>query len=86
MLFGEFQPHLKSQYSEQYNLTIERQLSKDMMVRVSYVGTQAHHLLASHDLNSGNASTCLEINEIRRCRELAGGSVRTVLTSFPAEP
>ncbi len=64
LLFGEFQPHLKSQYSEQYNLTIERQLSKDMMVRVSYVGTQAHHLLASHDQNSGNASTCLEINEI----------------------
>ena len=64
LLFGEFQPHLKSQYSEQYNLTIERQLSKDMMVRVSYVGTQAHHLLASHDLNIGNSSTCLELNEI----------------------
>ena len=44
--FGEFQPHLKSQYAEQYNLTIERQLTKDMLFRVSYVGTQAHHLLA----------------------------------------
>lgn len=61
LLFGEFQPHLKSQYSEQYNLTIERQLTQDMLLRVSYVGTQAHHLLASHDLNAGNAQTCQEL-------------------------
>jgi Carboxypeptidase regulatory-like domain/TonB-dependent Receptor Plug Domain/TonB dependent receptor len=64
LLFGEFQPHLKSQYSEQYNLTIERQLTKDMLFRISYVGTQAHHLLASHDLNAGNAQTCDEIGQI----------------------
>jgi hypothetical protein len=64
LLFGEFQPHLKSQYSEQYNLTIERQLTKDMLFRISYVGTQAHHLLASHDLNAGNAQTCAEIGQI----------------------
>ena len=64
LLFGEFQPHLKSQYSEQYNLTIERQLTKDMLFRISYVGTQAHRLLASHDLNAGNAQTCLELAQI----------------------
>jgi Carboxypeptidase regulatory-like domain/TonB-dependent Receptor Plug Domain/TonB dependent receptor len=59
LLFGEFAPHLKSQYAEQYNLTLERQLSKDMILRVSYVGTQAHHLLASRDLDAGNIQTCL---------------------------
>lgn len=59
LLFGEFGPHLKSQYAEQYNLTIERQLGKDMVFRIAYVGTQAHHLLASHDLNAGNIQTCL---------------------------
>ncbi len=64
LLFGEFQPHLRSQYSEQYNLTIERQLTKDMLLRVSYVGTQAHRLLASHDLNAGNTQTCLELAQI----------------------
>ena len=62
IFFGEFQPHLKSQYSEQYNLTIERQLTKDMLLRVSYVGTQAHHLLASRDINFGHAETCLALN------------------------
>jgi hypothetical protein len=57
--FGEFQPHLRSQYSEQYNLTIERQLTKSMLLRVAYVGTQAHRLLASHDQNAGNIQTCI---------------------------
>ena len=61
LLAGEFQPHLKSQYAEQYNLTIERQLSSDTILRVSYVGTQDHHLLAIHDLNPGNAQTCLDL-------------------------
>ncbi len=64
---------LKSQYSEQYNLTIERQITNDMLFRISYVGTQAHHLLASHDINYGHAETCLELNNIA-----AGGRVRSV--------
>lgn len=64
LLFGEFAPHLKTQYAEQYNLTIERQLTKDMLFRVAYVGTQAHHLLASHDIDYGHAETCLELNNI----------------------
>jgi hypothetical protein len=64
LLAGEFQPHLKSQYAEQYNLTIERQLTKDMLLRVAYVGTQAHHLLAIRDLNPGNAQTCLDLEAV----------------------
>jgi len=64
LLAGEFQPHMRSQYSEQYNLTIERQLTKDMLLRVAYVGTQAHHLLAIHDLNPGNAQTCLDLQAV----------------------
>jgi outer membrane receptor protein involved in Fe transport len=64
LLFGEFQPHLRTQYAEQYNLTIERQLTSDMLLRIAYVGTQAHHLLASQDLNYGNPQTCLDINSI----------------------
>jgi len=59
LLFGEFQPHLRTQYADQYNLTLERQLGRAMVLRVAYVGTQAHRLLASRDLNSGNIQTCL---------------------------
>jgi hypothetical protein len=64
LLFGEFQPHLRTQYSDQYNLTLQRQMTKSMLLQVSYVGTQAHRLLASHDLNFGNAQTCLDLNNI----------------------
>jgi hypothetical protein len=45
-------------------LTIERQLTKDMLLRVSYVGTQAHHLLASYDINYGHAETCLGLDNL----------------------
>jgi outer membrane receptor protein involved in Fe transport len=74
LLFGEFQPHLKSQYSEQYNLTFERQMGKSMVLRVAYVGTQAHHLLATHDLNFGHAETCLQLNNIFDGNPLSGNT------------
>ena len=89
LLFGEFQPHLRAQYSEQYNLTIERQLGKDMLLRVAYVGTQAHRLLASHDLNAGNIQTCLGLiamssNDPTSVLSAPGGS-RTSCGSFGAD-
>ena len=64
LLAGEFEPHLKSQYAEQYNLTIERQLTKDTLLRIAYVGTQDHHLLAIRDLDPGNAQTCLDLEAV----------------------
>jgi hypothetical protein len=89
LLFGEFAPHLKTQYAEQYNLTVERQLSKDMLLRVSYVGTQAHHLLSSHDLNTGNIQTCLAIADIANANPnnvLTGpGGTPTSCTAFGAD-
>jgi len=59
--FGEFQPHMRSQYSEQYNLTIQRELAKDLILQISYVGTQGHRLLLSRDINPGNPQTCLDL-------------------------
>jgi hypothetical protein len=61
LLFGQFQPKMRSQYSAQYNLTIERELSRDLKLQVGYVGSQGHRLLATHDINYGNPQTCLDI-------------------------
>ena len=61
LLYGEFQPHLRTQYTSQYNLTIQRQLTKDMMLQLGYVGSQGHRLLASHDINPSNPQTCSDM-------------------------
>lgn len=60
-LFGELQPNLRSQYSEQYNLGIQHEIARSLVVSIGYVGTQGHRLLATRDLNPGNAQTCLDI-------------------------
>jgi carboxypeptidase family protein len=63
LLFGQFQPHMRSQYSAQYNLTIQHQLRNDLSMMIGYVGSQGHRLLATHDINYGIAQTCLQIND-----------------------
>ncbi len=64
LLFGQFQPKMRSQYSAQYNFTIQHELSNDTKLQVGYVGSQGHRLLATHDLNYGNPQTCLDLNNI----------------------
>jgi hypothetical protein len=55
---------MRSQYSAQYNLTIERELTRDLKLQVGYVGSQGHRLLATHDINYGNPQTCLDLNAV----------------------
>ena len=64
LLFGDFQPHMRTQYSAQYNFTIQRELSKDSKLEIGYVGSQGHRLLATHDVNYSNPQTCLDLNSI----------------------
>jgi len=61
LLYGEFQPHLRSQYTSQYNLTLQRELSASTMFQIGYVGSQGHRLLASHDINPSTPQSCLDI-------------------------
>ena len=64
LLYGDFQPHLRTQYSAQYNLTIQRELSRDLKLEVGYVGSQGHRLLATHDINYSNPQTCVDISNM----------------------
>ena len=61
LLYGDFRPHMRTQYSEQYNLTIQRALGRNMMMQIGYVGSQGHRLLQSQDVNIGNTQTCLDL-------------------------
>jgi len=64
LLYGQFAPHMRSQYAEQYNLTIQRELAKDLVFQIAYVGRQGHRLLATQDINPGQAQTCLDLQAI----------------------
>jgi hypothetical protein len=48
-------------YAEEYELSIEHQLSRSDLLTVSYVGTQAHRLLSSESANPGSPSLCLQL-------------------------
>jgi hypothetical protein len=61
LLYGDFQPHMRTQYTAQYNLNIERQLAQNIVLQIGYVGSQGHRLLASHDIDAANPNTCLDI-------------------------
>jgi len=49
-------------YNENYFLSIERQLSTNSVLSVSYVGSQAHHLLLVFSANPGNPALCLALS------------------------
>ena len=48
-------------YAENYELSIQRQLTPSDLLTVSYVGTQAHRLLSSESANPGIPSLCLAL-------------------------
>jgi Carboxypeptidase regulatory-like domain len=88
LLYGDFQPHMRTQFSDQYNFTIQRELSKDTKLEVAYVGSQGHRLLATHDVNYSNPQTCLDINSIEgplTCAQFTEDSVYslTIPSGFP---
>ncbi|MGA7560298.1 MAG: carboxypeptidase regulatory-like domain-containing protein [Terriglobales bacterium] len=63
-LFGDFQPHMRTQYSAQYNFTIQHEVTRDTKLEIGYVGSQGHRLLATHDINYSDPQTCLDINTV----------------------
>ncbi len=64
LLFGQAAKNPRTQYAEQYNLTIQREVAKDLVLQVAYVGRQGHRLLASQDLNPGNPRSCLDLQAL----------------------
>src|SRR5262249_42481275 len=49
-------------YTENYFLSLERQLPAGVVLDVSYVGSQAHHLPVVYSDNPGNPALCLALN------------------------
>jgi hypothetical protein len=64
LLFGQVPQNLRAQYTEQYNISVEREITKSMVLHVGYVGSQGHRLLGTHDLNFGNPQTCVDLHDM----------------------
>jgi hypothetical protein len=52
----------KSPYAENYELSLQRQITPSDLLTVSYVGTQGHHLLLALSANPGNPAACLALS------------------------
>jgi Carboxypeptidase regulatory-like domain len=52
-----------SPYTESYTLSWERELQSNTFLQMSYVGSQAHHLLVLTSANPGDAPTCLSVSQ-----------------------
>ncbi|MGD0443975.1 MAG: carboxypeptidase regulatory-like domain-containing protein [Edaphobacter sp.] len=48
-------------YTSNYMLSIQRQITRDTLLTVSYVGNQGHRLLALVSANPGNPALCLSL-------------------------
>ena len=53
----------KIPYSEQYMLSLQRQLGKNTLLSASYVGNEGHRLLVLTESNPGNPALCLSLSQ-----------------------
>ncbi|HEX4486722.1 MAG TPA: carboxypeptidase regulatory-like domain-containing protein [Terriglobales bacterium] len=51
-------------YTEEYQLSIQRQMGTGTLLTASYVGTQSHHLLSSLQANPGDPALCLSVSQL----------------------
>ncbi len=49
-------------YAESYMLSFQREIAASTLLSISYVGTQAHHLLVLMSANPGNPALCLSLS------------------------
>jgi hypothetical protein len=49
-------------YTEEYQLSIQRQVGPSTLLTASYVGSQGHHLLSSLEANPGDPALCLSVS------------------------
>jgi hypothetical protein len=60
--FPGYDIHNKLPYAEHFNLSLERELSKNTVLTLAYVGTEGHRLITQFDANPGNAALCMGLN------------------------
>ena len=57
---GGVDPNLFSPTHQQWSFTVERELTKDLMLQVGYVGSQSYHTPLSEDANTAPPQVCAD--------------------------
>lgn len=65
-------PHLRTPYTYQYNLSLEHELSKKLTAEAAYVGSTSHKLTALKDINYFDPKTLASGNPQRILNETPG--------------
>jgi len=55
---GGFDPNMYTPTIQMWTLTVERQITKDLMLQVGYVGSQSYHTNLTMDTNSSEPQVC----------------------------
>ncbi|PYU28603.1 MAG: TonB-dependent receptor [Acidobacteria bacterium] len=55
---GGLDPIMHTPTLEQWSLTVQREITQNLMVELSYVGSQAYHVVAAEDLNMPHPQVC----------------------------
>ncbi len=53
--------HNRLPYAEHFNFSIQRELSRNTVMTVAYVGTEGHRLISQHEANPGDPRECLQL-------------------------
>ena len=53
--------HNRLPYAEHFNFSIQRELSRNTVLTLAYVGTEGHRLISQYDANPGDAAECLQL-------------------------
>ncbi len=55
---GGLDPYMHTPTHQEWSLTVEREITKDLMLQVSYVGSQTYHLSLSINRNAAQPQVC----------------------------
>jgi hypothetical protein len=59
--FPGYNIHNRLPYAEHFNFSIQRELSKSMVLTLAYVGTEGHRLITQQEANPGSATLCNQL-------------------------
>ena len=53
--------HNRLPYAEHFNFSIQRELSRNTVMTLAYVGTEGHRLISQREANPGDPAECLQL-------------------------